>query len=418
MNPLADRIRPEKLDDIVGQEHVLGKDKLLNRMIESGTIPNMIFFGPSGIGKTTIANIIAKYSHKRFFKLNGTNANLDDIKQVVAQIGTLTTLSGILLYIDELHYLNKRQQQSLLEYIEKGDITLIGSTTENVNFTIFNSLLSRCSIIQFKPLETHHILLGIKRAIHIESERLNLDIKEEGDALEYLAQISNKDLRRALNVLELIINTYRIIHEKELIIDPEKVKECAQSSIIYHDRDGDNHYNLLSYFQKSIRGSNPDASIHALARLIKGGDLNGICRRLLIIASEDIGLAYPQAAQIVKSCVDSALQVGFPEAKIPLAQATLLLATCPKSNSAYLAIKAALYDLDHIDVGNIPLHLCDNNSNDKKLNKNPYIYPHNYPNHYVEQAYMPDNLKEKKYYEYGDNKFEQSIKAYWDKIKI
>lgn len=416
MNPLADRIRPKQLNDIVGQEHVIGKDKLLNRMIESGTIPNMIFFGPSGIGKTTIANIIAKHSHKKFFKLNGTNANLDDIKQVVSQIGTLTTLSGILLYIDELHYLNKRQQQSLLEYIEKGEITLIGSTTENVNFTIFNSLLSRCSIIQFKPLETHHIIQGLKRAIKIESQRLEKNIKEEGQALDYLAQISNGDMRRALNVLELVINTYGLI-EEDVVINQNKVKECSQSSVMYYDKDGDHHYNLLSYLQKSIRGSNPDASIHALARLIKGGDLNSICRRLLVIASEDIGLAYPQAIHIVKACVDSAFQIGFPEAKIPLAQATLLLASLPKSNSAYKAIANALRDLDAIDTGTIPIHLCDSNSNDSKNKQKKYLYPHDYPNNYVEQEYMPEAIKGKKYYEFGDNKFELSLKTYWDKIK-
>ncbi len=417
MNPLADRIRPEQLTDIVGQEHVIGDGKLLNRIILSQMIPNMIFYGPSGTGKTTIAHILAKSSNKKFYKLNGTNANLDDIKQIVAQIGTLTTLKGILLYIDELHYLNKRQQQSILEYIENGNITLIGSTTENVNFSIFNSLLSRSSIIEFKPLTKNNILDGLTRGILIEEKRLDIEICYENEALTYIAEVSGGDLRRALNTLELIINTYIIFGEKELSIDVEKAKECAQSKIMYYDRDGDGHYNLLSYFQKSIRGSDSQASIHALARLIKGGDLNSICRRLLVIASEDIGLAYPKAINIVKACVDASLQIGFPEAKIPLAQATLLLALLPKSNSAYKAINDALNDLDSLDTGRVPEHLCDGHSNDARNNKKGYLYPHNYPNHYVEQSYLPDQIKNKKYYKFSENKFEQSLKDYWERVK-
>ncbi len=416
MNPLADRIRPQCLDDIVGQEHIIGERKLLNRIVESKTLPNMIFYGPSGTGKTTVANIIASSSNKKFYKLNGTSAKIDDIKEVISQIGTLLTLDGILLYIDEIHYLTKRQQQSILEYIENGNITLIGSTTENVNFTIFSALLSRCTTIEFKALTVTDILKGLNSTIELEKQRLQKEITFDDEALEYIAEVSGGDFRRALNTLELIINTYSI-YTNNLFIDIEKAIECSQSKIMQYDRDGDGHYNALSYLQKSIRGSNPDASIHALARLIKGGDLTGICRRLLVIASEDIGLAYPQAAQIVKSCVDSALQVGFPEAKIPLAQATLLLATAPKSNSAYLAIKAALYDLDHIDVGQIPIHLCDKNSNSAINNKESYKYPHSYPNNYIDQQYMPDNIKNKIYYKYGENKFEQSIKGYWDKIK-
>lgn len=417
MQPLADRIRPETISDIVGQEHVVGKGKLLNRIVASGIIPNMIFYGPSGIGKTTIAHIIANSSKKKFYKLNGTNANLDDIKQVVSQIGMLTTLNGILLYIDELHYLNKRQQQSVLEYIENGNITLIGSTTENINFSIFNSLLSRCSTIEFKPLTINNIIEGLRRAISVEEKRLNIKIQYEADVLKYISEVSGGDLRRALNTLELIMNTHLIYNTEELVIDMEKARDCAQSKIMYFDRDGDGHYNLLSYLQKSIRGSDPQASIHALARLIKGGDLNAICRRLLVIACEDIGLAYPQAISIVKACVDAALQIGFPEAKIPLAQATLLLASLPKSNSSYVAIADALKDIETIDIGKIPNYLCDSHSNESVKNSSEYLYPHNYPNHYVIQQYLPDSLKNKKYYVFGDNKFEQSLKDYWDKVK-
>lgn len=417
MKPLADKIRPQELNHIFGQEHIIGKNKLLNRIITSNSIPNMIFYGPSGTGKTTVANIIANSSNKKFYKINGTNTNIDDIKNVISQIGTLHTLNGILLYIDEIHYLTKRQQQSILEYIENGDITLIGSTTENVNFSIFNALLSRCTTIEFKALTVDNIVKGLKRSILLEEEALSFKINYESKALKYIAEVSGGDLRRALNTLELIINTYIIYDDNNLFIDITKAIECSQSKITSYDRDGDNHYNLLSYFQKSIRGSDPQASIHALARLIKGGDLNSICRRLLVISSEDIGLAYPQAISIVKACTDSALQIGFPEARIPLAQATLLLASLPKSNSAYKAINLALNDLDTMDVGQIPIHLCDNHSNTKIKNKKSYLYPHAYPNHYVKQNYMPDPIKHKIYYEYGKNKFEQSLEIYWDKIK-
>lgn len=417
MRPLADRVRPMNLNEIVGQSHVIGKDKLLDRIIKSGIVPNMIFFGPSGTGKTTVANIIAKSSNKKFFKLSGTSANIDDIKNVISQIGTFDTMNGILLYIDELHYLTKRQQQSILEYIENGDITLVGSTTENVNFSIFNALLSRSTIIEFKALHTDDIIKGLKRALSLEKKRLNIKITYENDVLNYIAEVAGGDLRRSLNTVELIINTYAIYNSDEINIDMKKAIECSQSKITHYDRDGDGHYNLLSFLQKSIRGSDEQASIHALARLIKSGDLSSICRRLLVIASEDIGLAYPQAISIVKACTDSALQLGLPEARIPLAQATILLASSPKSNSAYEAIDAALADLDKVDVGQIPCHLCSTYSNSFIRNKAAYLYPHDYDNNYVKQQYMPENIKHKTYYKYGNNKFEQSIKSYWNKVK-
>lgn len=417
MKPLADRIRPMDLNEIVGQNHIIGDNKLLNRIIKSGIIPNMIFFGPSGTGKTTVANIIARPSDKKFFKLSGTSANIDDIKNIISQIGTFDTMNGILLYMDELHYLTKRQQQSILEYVENGDITLIGSTTENVNFSIFNALLSRSTIIEFKALRVGDIIEGLKRAISLEEKRLNMKITYENNVLNYIAETAGGDLRRALNTMELIINTYAIYNPDKINIDIEKAVECSQSKITHYDRDGDNHYNLISFLQKSIRGSDEQASIHALARLIKSGDLTSICRRLLVIASEDIGLAYPQAISIVKACTDSALQLGLPEARIPLAQATILLASLPKSNSIYKAIDTALADLDRIDVGGIPYNLCDTHSNSFIKNKETYLYPHDYQNNYVTQQYMPENIKHKIYYEHGNNKFEQSMKTYWDKIK-
>lgn len=415
--PLADKLRPKELSEIFGQKHIIGTGKLLNRIVESKKVPNMIFYGPSGTGKTTVATIIAKAANKKFFKLNGTNTNTEEIKNVISQVGTLEAQNGVLLYIDEIHFLTKRQQQSILEYIETGDITLIGSTTENVNFSIFNAILSRCTTMEFKELNLEDIIQGLKRAIEIIKEDLNIKITFEEKALNYISEVSGGDLRRGLNIIEMIINTYYIINSKEIIIDIEKATECSQSSIMNYDKDGDGHYNCLSMLQKSIRGSDPNASIHALARLIKGGDLTSICRRLLIICSEDIGLAYPQAITIVKACVDSALMTGFPEARIPLAEATLLLATAPKSNSAYIAINSALKDLETIDVGQIPRHLCDKNSNLSRDNKNKYIYPHDFPNHYVSQQYLPDNIKNKIYYEYGSNKVEQAAKEYWNKIK-
>jgi len=416
MNPLADRVRPTTLEDIVGQDHIIGQGKIINRIVESKSIPNMIFYGPSGTGKTTVAHIMAQCSHKRIFKLNGTHANMEDIKNITSQVGTLTTMEGILLYLDELHYLNKKQQQSLLDYIENGDITLIGSTTENVGFAIFNSLLSRCVTMEFKALNVEAMVRGIERALTLESERLSIAITIEEDAGIYLAEMCNGDLRRALNILELVINTNLMFAGDSLNIDLEKVRECSQSKVMYYDKNGDHHYNLLSYFQKTIRGSDKNASIHALARLIKAGDLTSICRRLLVIAAEDIGLAYPHAISIVKACTDSALQLGFPEARIPLAQATILLASLPKSNSVYLAIDEALRDLDTMDIGGIPLRFCDGNSNVGRNKNEVYLYPHDYENHYVKQDYLPERIANKKYYKYGNNKFENAMKSYWQKI--
>lgn len=415
--PLADRIRPNNLDEVFGQKHIIGKGKLINRMVETNSIPNMIFYGASGTGKTTVANIIAKYSKKKFYKLNATNSNTQDINDVIKNIGTLETQNGILLYVDELHYATKRQQQSILEFIETGDITLIGSTTENVNFTIFKSVLSRCLTVEFKELEKTDIIKGLMRAIDIVKDEKKKNIIAEEAALNYIADISGGDLRRAINILEVVINTNILAIEGDMTIDLEKVVECNQSKITNYDKDGEGHYNLLSYFQKSIRGSDPQASIHALARLVKSGDLTSICRRLLVIASEDIGLAYPQAISITKDCVDSALMLGFPEAMIPLAQATVLLATAPKSNSAYKAISSALKDIDNIDVGAIPEYLCDQNSNVGLTNKRQYVYPHNYPNHYYDQQYMPDKIKDKIYYIPEKNKFEQNADEFLKKIK-
>lgn len=420
MKPLADLIRPKQLSEVFGQEHILGENKILDRIVKSGRISNMIFYGPPGVGKTTVANIIAEKSGKIFYKLNATNASLKDIQEITKELDTFLGVNGVVLYLDEIQNFNKKQQQSLLEYIEDGRITLIASTTENPYFYIFKALLSRSTIFEFKPVEENDIKKALNRAIEIKSKGYNeIKLQVEPEAINYLCAYCNGDVRKAINGLEVALNSTKPNGDKVVVIDLETVKDSTQSKVIAYDNDGDSHYDILSAFQKSIRGSDADAAIHYLARLIKAGDLISICRRLQVIAAEDIGLAYPQVSMIVKSLVDSARELGFPEARIPLAEATILLATSPKSNSACLAIDAALNDLENISIGDIPNHLKDAHySGACKMGRGvEYKYPHNYPNHYVKQQYLPQNVNNKIYYQYGDNKFEKAIKDYWDKIK-
>lgn len=420
MKPLADLVRPTELDEVCGQEHILGKNKILDRIIKSGHISNMIFYGPPGTGKTTVANIIAKKAGKRFYKLNATNASLKDIQDITKELDTFLGINGVVLYLDEIQNFNKKQQQSLLEYIEDGRITLIASTTENPYFYIFKAILSRSTIFEFKPVGEKDIKKALDRAITLRSKEYNeICIKVTNEAKEYLAAYCNGDVRKALNGLEVALNSTKPNDDKEILIDLEAAKDSTQSKVIAFDMDGDSHYDILSAFQKSIRGSDADGAIHYLARLIKGGDLISICRRLQVIVSEDIGLAYPQAAFIVKSLVDSARELGFPEARIPLAEATILLATSPKSNSSYVAIDRALDDLENITIDDIPMHLKDAHyGGASKLGRGiEYKYPHKYENHYVKQQYLPDNIKNKVYYEYGDNKIEKTMKEYWSRIK-
>ena len=420
MKPLADLVRPTELDEVCGQEHILGKNKILDRIIKSGHISNMIFYGPPGTGKTTVANIIARKAGKRFYKLNATNASLKDIQDITKELDTFLGMNGVVLYLDEIQNFNKKQQQSLLEYIEDGRITLIASTTENPYFYIFKAILSRSTIFEFKPVGEEDIKKALDRAITLRSKEFNeISVKVTHEAIEYLAAYCNGDVRKALNGLEVALNSTKPNDDKEIVIDLEVVKDSTQSKVIAFDMDGDAHYDILSAFQKSIRGSDADAAIHYLARLIKGGDLISICRRLQVIAAEDIGLAYPQAALIVKSLVDSARELGFPEARIPLAEATILLATSPKSNSSYVAIDRALDDLENITIDDIPMHLKDAHyGGASKLGRGiEYKYPHKYENHYVKQQYLPDNIKNKVYYEYGDNKIEKTMKEYWSRIK-
>ncbi|NLB82027.1 MAG: replication-associated recombination protein A [Clostridiaceae bacterium] len=413
--PLADKIRPLSLNDIVGQQHILGEGKLLRRIIEQGKLGNMVFYGPSGTGKTTVAYIAAKACNKKYYKLNATTSGVSDIKEIISDIGGFSSQNGIILYLDEIQSFNKKQQQSLLEVIESGNITLIASTTENPYFYVYNAILSRSTVFEFKPLTTSDIVKAIKRAIDI----FQIDFKDntitiEENALEHISQMANGDVRRAINALELCIYGALPDKNKQMVINLELAQQASQKKAFTYDKLGDNHYDILSAFQKSIRGSDPDAAIHYLARLVAAEDLQSICRRLMVIASEDIGMAYPMAVTIVKSCVDCALQLGFPEARIVLAQAVILLATAPKSNSAILAIDAALTDIQNGKVGEIPSHIKDSHySGAKKLNRGTgYKYPHDYPNHYVKQQYLPDNLKSKKYYIPQDNKFEKNIGEY------
>lgn len=421
IQPLADRLRPTTLDDVVGQQHILGKNRILRNIIESGNIPNMIFYGLSGTGKTTVANIAAKSSNKALYKLNATNASIADIKAIVQESEGLFGQDGVLLYLDEIQNFNKKQQQSLLEYTENGKITLIASTTENPYFYIYNAILSRSTVFEFKPLTSDDIVLALNRGIDtIQSEDFpDTEIICEDGVIRHLAEKSNGDVRKALNSLELAVKYTPLTNDDTLKITLDIAEQCTQKRAFKFDKKGDSQYDIMSALQKSIRGSDPDAAVHYLARLIVADDIQSICRRLMVIACEDIGLAYPQAITIVKSCVDSALMLGFPEARIPLAQATLLLATAPKSNSAYLAISNAIHDIETKDTGLIPRQLqnkhYDGEGNVQKGQN--YLYPHDYPNHYIKQQYLPDNIKDTIYYEYGQNKTEQAAKDYWDKIK-
>ena len=418
MKPLADLVRPLTLDEVVGQQHLIAEGSMLKKLLDVGHIPNMIFYGPSGTGKTTIANIIAKTSNKKIFKLNATEAKTSDIKDVIDQIHTLEASNGILLYLDEIQNFNKKQQQTVLKYIESGEITLIASTTENPYFTIFGAILSRSTILEFKPLTPADIEVGLIRAFEFVNEEFmgNIGVYDI-DALSYMANMAGGDLRKALNFLEIAM--YPNVKQDEFILTKEMAKDCTQTAGFAYDKFGDVHYDTLSAFHKSLRGSDADAAIHYLARLINAGDLISICRRLLAVASEDVGLAYPQAVAITKACVDSAHQLGFPEANLPLAQATTLLALAPKSNSTSTAIGEALADLKNRHVGEIPSHLKDSHyAGAAKLGRGvAYKYPHDYEFNYVEQQYLPDEIKDRKYYQPGSNKTEQGFETYWDALK-
>ncbi len=415
--PLADRIRPQTLDEVLGQGHILGQDGLLRRVIDSGKIPNMVFYGPSGTGKTTVANIIAQQSGRTLRRLNATTASLADIRDVMDQVGTLLAPNGVLLYLDEIQYFNKKQQQSLLEFIENGKITLIASTTENPYFTIFNAILSRSTVFEFKMLTADDLLPAVDRGIALQARELGVEAVCEDGVREHLAASCGGDVRKALNAVELLMTASRI-KDSILTVTLDDAKLVAQRSAMRYDRDGDDHFDIASALMKSLRGSDPDAAVHYLARLLEAGDMLTAIRRLLCSASEDIGMAYPQAASIVKSCVDSALQLGLPEARLPLAQAAILLATAPKSNSVINAIDGAMADVRAGRTGDYPRHLQNVHADGAGFEREQgYLYPHLYPGHWVAQQYLPDAIQDHVYYEYGPNKTEQAAKAYWDKIK-
>ena len=416
-NPLADRIRPESLEQVVGQQHLLGPGKALRQLIESGDIPNLIFYGPPGVGKTTVASIIAKRTDRALRRLNGTNASTADIRALVAELDTLSAPNGILLYLDEIQYFNKRQQQSLLEYIENGKITLIASTTENPYFYIYPAVLSRCTVFEFKSVPAEEIRPAVLRALEVMKTRTPLPLMWEPEVPALVAQGCGGDVRKSINAVELLCEA-AVPKDGTLLLTEADAKALSQRSAMRYDRGGDAMYDAASALHKSIRGSDPDAALHYLARFLEAGDLITPCRRLLCAASEDVGLAYPQAITIVKSCVDTAMQLGLPEAQLPLAQAAILLATAPKSNSVCTGIMSAWADVKAGRGGDVPRELQNVHADSAGLEREQgYKYPHNYGHHWVRQQYLPDAIKNAHYYHYGDNKTEQAAKSYWEKIK-
>ena len=415
--PLADLLRPTNLDEVYGQDHILGEGGILRRLIDSGKIPNMVFYGPSGTGKTTVANIIAQQTNRTLYKLNATTASTADIKQIVAELDSFMAPNGVLLYLDEIQSFNKKQQQSLLEHIENGKITLIASTTENPYFYVFNAILSRSTIFEFKQLDDAAVGKAVARAVAYMEARTALKAQCEDGALEHIASACGGDVRKAMNAIEVLFSA-GVPEDGKINLTLADAKMVTQRSAMRYDRGGDNQYDSLSALMKSIRGSDPDAAVHYLARFLEAGDLPSCCRRILCSACEDIGLAYPMAIPIVKACVDSALQLGLPEARLPLVDAVVFLATCPKSNSAYLAFAAAAEDVRNGKGGDFPRHLQNKHADTYGMEREQgYLYPHDFPNHWVRQQYLPDDLVGTKYYEYGPNKTEQAAKAYWDAIK-
>ena len=415
--PLADELRPKTLDDVVGQKHILGPNGLLRRIVQSGNIPNMVFYGPSGTGKTTVASIIAAQTNRTLRKLNATTAGIADIRKIIAELDTMLTPGGVLLYLDEIQYFNKKQQQSLLEFMEDGRITLIASTTENPYFYVYNALLSRSTVFEFKQVPANEIEHAVSRAINIMEQRSEKEVQVENGVVRRIAMSCGGDVRKALNAVELLFSAAPVV-DNVIQLTVEDAKSVAQKSAVRYDREGDDHFDILSALMKSLRGSDPDAALHYLARMLEAGDLPSTCRRILASACEDVGLAYPQIIPIVKACVDSALMMGLPEGRLPLADAVILIATAPKSNVGEAAIDAALADIRAGKTGPIPRHLQNVHADGTGFEREQgYLYPHNYPGHWVEQQYLPDELVGTRYYYPSDNKNEMAAAQYWEKIK-
>ena len=416
--PLADRLRPKTIEDIIGQPHLLGEGKPLRNIIKSGELPNMVFYGPPGVGKTTLASIIAKTTNRHLVKLNGTTAGTADIKEVVAKLDTFLAPNGILLYLDEIQYFNKKQQQTLLEYIENGAITLIASTTENPYFYVYSAILSRSTVFEFKSVTPDEAEKAVRRGFDFIAQDRNETYEIEDGVFSHIATACAGDVRKAINSVELcVLSAGEENGVKNITL--ENAKSLTQKSAMRYDKDGDEHYDIISAYQKSMRGSDPDAAIHYLARLLEAGDLISACRRLLVCACEDVGLAYPQIIPIVKAAVDSAMMLGLPEARLPLADAVILVATSPKSNSAHDAINAAMQDVSAGKTGPVPRQL-QNMHYDGEDNPNKgqfYKYAHDYEHHWVDQQYLPDAIKHRRYYDFGDNKNEQAARDYWARIK-
>lgn len=417
-SPLADRVRPRSIDEVCGQHHLLDKGKVLRKIIDSSEIPNLIFYGPSGVGKTTVANIIADKCGKKLYHLNATTASTADIKAIIDSLDTIEAVNGVMLYLDEIQYFNKKQQQILLQYIENGDITLIASTTENPYFYVYNAILSRSTVFEFKNLSSDDVVLTLNRAVSILEKEKGKGIDISTENIAKIARSSVGDVRRALNTLDLCVLTADTSDGRAVITD-EIVEQLLANSSVRYDREGDEHYDIISAYQKSMRGSDPDAAIYYLGRLLAAGDIQSACRRLLVCANEDVGLAYPMIIPIVKATVDTALQVGLPEARIPLANAVILVATSPKSATGHDAINAAMSDIEKGITGDVPRHLQNKHfdGEDAVVKGQHYLYPHSFPNHYVKQQYLPDKLKNRKYYEFGDNVSEQKFAEYWKKVK-
>lgn len=415
--PLADQLRPDSLDDIVGQSHILGDNGILKRIASSGQVPNMIFYGPPGTGKTTVARILAKQAGKKLHKLNGTTAGTADIKEIISSLNTFDGMNGVVLYLDEIQYLNKKQQQTLLEFLENGQITLIASTTENPYFYVYNAIISRSTVFEFKPVQPEDVEKALYRGAELLEKQYDIKIELQPGTAHAIAYACGGDVRKSINTLEVAYLAAKTVDGKKILCK-EDIEQVSQRGALRYDKSDDMHYDLVSALQKSVRGSDENAALHYLACLLEAGDLISPCRRILVMASEDIGLAYPMCVAIVKACVDSALQLGLPEGRIPLAQAVVLMCTAPKSNSAYVAINEAMADVRAGLVGEVPrcLQNCHFDSAEVKNKGQFYQYPHDFPNHYVKQQYLPDILKNRVYYRFGDNKTEDAARKYRNRI--